>query len=861
MARADVSRVALSADVQTNWMPRTLGAMSLRPGMEYLGSALGDGAYLPFASTISDTAIVELANGKMRVWVGGADLLTRVAVSTAVTNGGFDTDLTGWTDADEAGASSYWEDGKLKLSGTGYFSAKRRQQVTVSLADQDKVHALRIDIPRGPLLLRIGSTAGDDDIFRQAVLRSGQHSIAFTPGGNFWIEFSSSLTYLVHVGSVEVEAAGIVELPTPWPDAATAKLVRAAKVGDILFCACEGYQQRRIERRDNGSWSIVLYEANDGPFLPENTDFISLTPSGTKGGITLSASKGVFDPEHVGAIFRMSSQGQFISESLGADPLFTDAIRVVGVGATRAFTYQISGTWTGTITLQRSIDEEGSWSDVVSRTSNISTTYDDKLDNVIAYYRLGFKSGAYGSGTADLDLTYTSGSITGEVRIVEVASSTSASANVLRRLGGTAATEVWAEGEWSHFRGWPSAVAMWEGRLWWAGNGKVYGSVSDALTLFDPDIEGDSGPINRRVGDGAASDDVNWLMPLQRLIAGTTEAEYSIRSNSFDEPVTPSNYNAKAPSTKGTTAVAPAISDGRGYFVDRTRRKVFEMQYDAQRYEFAAMDVSLLVPEIGDETFVKMALQQSPDMRLHCVRGDGTAAILIRDAAEDVLCWVDIETDGFIEDAVVLPGEMADRVFYRVRRTIEGVEHHFHERWALDDDCRGGTVNMQADCFVTGTGAVDGLGHLEGETVVVWGDGADLGSAVVSGGAVPFEADEWCAGLPYEARYRSAKLAGQTALGLSLTQRSRIDHVGLILADAHYQGLRYGPSFDVLDDLPMVEDGAVVDDGTIWESYDRDMVEFPGEWSPDNRICLVAAAPRPCTVLAAVLSIDRQDKA
>ncbi len=33
MARADVKRTALSAAIQTNFIPRSLGAMALRPGL------------------------------------------------------------------------------------------------------------------------------------------------------------------------------------------------------------------------------------------------------------------------------------------------------------------------------------------------------------------------------------------------------------------------------------------------------------------------------------------------------------------------------------------------------------------------------------------------------------------------------------------------------------------------------------------------------------------------------------------------------------------------------------------------------------------------------------------------------------
>ncbi len=79
------------------------------------------------------------------------------------------------------------------------------------------------------------------------------------------------------------------------------------------------------------------------------------------------------------------------------------------------------------------------------------------------------------------------------------------------------------------------------------------------------------------------------------------------------------------------------------------------------------------------------------------------------------------------------------------------------------------------------------------------------------------------------------------------------------MADTHAQGLQFGPDFNTLDDLPLVEDGDDVATGTVWAAYDQDMIEFPGDWDTDNRICMVANAPRPCTVLAAVINVDRHD--
>lgn len=866
LARSDVDRINLSAEEQTNWMPRTLGSMMLRPGLKKHGTNAtvgGNGSYIPFIFDNDNTAIVEMTRFGMRVWDAGDTRVTRSFVTAAITNGTFDTDLTGWTDNDVGSAASTWATGGyMQLLGTGTDAAKRAQQVTITGGEEDTDHALRIVIERGPLLLRIGTTSGADDLFPQAALRAGVHSINFNPGGaaSFFIEFSSTFSWPVLVDSVAIET-GVMTLPTPWITDVDNRTLRWDQSGDVIFVA-SNVQQRRIERRENGSWSLVLYQANDGPYLTENTTTITLTPSAITGEITLTASRALFKSGHVGCIYKIGSNGQFVSSSITAENTWSNPIRVTGVTAGRKFTIIRSGTWSGTITLQRSVGEPGAWADVTTYTTNGSIVYDDGLDNSVIYYRIGIDTGDYTSGTADVSLSFDAGSIDGVVRVTAFTSATSVTAVVVTDLGGTEASDVWAEGAWSDVSGWPTAVALYDGRLWWAGNGRAYGSVSDGYTLFDPAYEGDAGPINRTVGDGQVNK-VNFLLPMQRLVAGTDAKEQVLRSSQFDEPITPSNYNSKAVSTKGSSAVPPAVSGTAGYFVGKNGTSLYEMLYEeASSLGYKTTRPTLICPEIGASGIVKIGVQQEPDVRVHCILADGTAFIMVREEAENVLCLINIETDGDIEDVAVLPGDTEDRVFYRVKRTIGGSEVRYHEEMAREDQCVGGELNFNMDSFLSGSGVISGLDHLEGETVVVWADGVDQGSHVVTSGALPtltgsFTA--WCAGLGYSAMFKSAKLTGQTQLGFAHTQRRRINSIGLMLADTHAQGLQFGPSYDVMDDLPLVENGAAVSGDYVWNAYDEDMIEFPGEWDTDSRICLVATAPRPCTVLAAVLNVDRQD--
>lgn len=859
LAREDVSRVSLSAEVQTNWMPRALGSMMLRPGLQYVADETGVTGLVPFIFSNDDTAIINLEGSFLSIFGHDESPLLRANNNTTVTNGAFSGGLTGWTDADAAGALSSHSVLGLRLVGTGYNSAARQQQVTTDAGDVGEVIALRIRVLQSPVLLKIGTTAGDDDVFRQAVLRPGYHSIAFTAPASFWIDLSNSRSTPAYVGSCQVEAGGIMKLPTPWVTAEQIATVRHHQVADVIFVAADGIEPQRIERRPNDSWSIVAYRPEDGPFFIENTDNILMTPSAISGEITLTSSRPYFQSGHVGALFQITSRGQLVSAALSGSAQFSDPIRVTGVGSARQITVDITGTWTGTVSLQRSLGGPGAWVTVTTWTANTAGTgYNDNLDNSDAYYRIGFDTGDHSSGTATCSLTYETGSITGVVRISGFTSSTQVDAVVLDNLGGTDASDIWAEGEWSNANEWPQAVAVWEGRAWWSGHGKNHASVPDALLSFDENVEGDARAINRSVGDGAVSK-VNWMLPMTRLIVGADGGEYAVRSTSIDEPVTPTNYNAKAASTRGSAPQPAAFFDDMGYFVDKTQRRVIELAYDPQRFNFGATDTTLLVPEIGQPSLSKIAVQTAPDMRLHVVRSDGTVAILVRDSAENVMCWVDFETDGTVEDVVVLPGQEEDRVYYLVQRSFG----RFLERWSMESECRGGVINKNMDMCITGTGAISLISYpfLEGLTLSVWADGVDMGLQTVSGYAIALDSDpsQWAVGLPYTAQYKTSKLSSQTALGSPMTQLKRINSLGLILADTHAQGLRYGPSFDLMDDLPLVEDGADIDTDAVWESYDQDMIEFPGDWETDARICLEASSPRPCTVLAAVFNIDAQD--
>ncbi len=899
--------------------------MMLRPGMKHLGSTASDAKayYVPFIFATNDAALLEFTNTKLRIWKNDV-LLTRPSVSSAVTNGTFTSDITGWTDNDDAGGTSVFVTGGfMGLNGNGVAFAKRDQEVTVSGGDISTVHALDIVIERGPVLLRVGSTLGDDDYIAETVLLTGTHSLAFTPTGNFHIRFLSSLKRQTLVDSCDVCASGTLTLTSPYLTA-DLSTIRHDQSGDVVFIANFAYKQRRVERRDNDSWSLVEYDNVDGPFLNENVGPTTMLVGALSGNTTLTASNPYFKIGNIGSLFRVTSQGQAVTQDATAENTFTDAIRVTGVGSTRAFQHTLAGTWVATVTLQRSLTSAtGPWEDLTPTfTTNGTRSFNDGFDNLIVWYRIGVKTGDFTSSTPEInmDITYSVGSVDGVCRVTGFTSSTVVSVGVIEHFGDVTATDLWAEGRWSDRRGFATSVGFVEGRLGWSGGNGVQLSVSDAFNSFDEDIEGDSGPIVRTIGSGPV-DVVSWMIALQRLILGAEGAEHSVRSSSFDEPLTPSQFLIKDASTQGSALVAAVKIDDSVMFVQKSGERIFELKFESGKGDYSSKDITIHAPEIGQPSIIKLAVQRQPDTRMHGIRSDGKAVILLWDAAESILCWVTIETDGVIEDVVILPGDEEDQVYYVVKRVINSSTVRFLEKWSQEKFANGGTTiyndvsvtvitdldyrdgtivtirdsagvkveNLTvtggsitlsvastyanitpaayelADAFLRYSGSavttITGLTYLEAELVSVFADGKDRGTFTVASGQIvlPEAVEEAVIGMIYTARFKSTKLA-YAAAGVPLTQKKGVSLLGLVMRDVHVGGLTYGPNFDTLDNLPMVEAGADTDADHVRREYDSPMTEFQPGHGTDARGCLQAANPRPCTMLAAVIAVATHDK-
>jgi hypothetical protein len=895
--RIDLQRMRLAAEDQTNIVPNSVGRGQFRAGFEYLTGVQSnnEGRLFPFIAGNSDAYLLELTNGKMRVVDGATDeLITRPSVTCTVATGDFSADAS-WTKATTSGQTTTISGGQLRLTARARGGkAIAKQQVATSTPNV--IHALAIDVDRGPVTFRVGSTDGGDEYVTETVLRTGTHSIAFLPTGSFWVQFSvSGPSPLKLVNSCQIEAAGVMVLDTNWT-LADIEVIKTTQSLDVMFVASMGKKQQRIERRGDGSvlgqsWSVVDYDSNDGPFTAGPTADVKLTPSACEGNITLTASEGFFKSTHVGALFKIFHNGQRIDTYLVGNESYTPTFMVTGVTEVnfeeRKYSYTIAGTWVGTLRNYRSFDGEdvefhqfrrAQTVATIDITANASYTNDDNDDNAITWVKIGFGASTYTSGEAQVTITYEGGGGYGIGRITAVTNSTTAEMEVLRPFLGITASGDWQEGVWSDRQGWPNGVALHSGRLVWVGNDGVWASISDAYESYDEEFEGDAGPLLRAIALGGRNEG-RWLMSLATLMVGCDARVATIRASSLDEILTPTNFDLKHIDKVPCSSVTPVeLKNDRGLFVSDGDAHLYELNYLPEAARYVASKFSLLTDQLFATGITGLSTQSFPDQRVWVTCTDAPAVNILHEPLLEIVAAVPIETTSgdIVESVAVLPGVPHDRVYAIVKRTVNGSTVRYIEKQALESEAVPGDICKCVDSHVTfgaGSATISGLSHLIGRTVVVWMDGDAVndagttdtkeftvnGSGEITLPSVPTIGG--CVGVPYRGRFKSARLAYGSGGESPFLKNKTLSRVGLILGDVVRSGVKFGGEFDNADhpltSLPELDArGTTADDVIAGVMPDEAPFALDGENGFDARLCIEFNSPKPASILAIVMAID-----
>jgi hypothetical protein len=742
-----------------------------------------------------------------------------------------------------------------------------RSQITTTAPSDDVT--LLFSVGRRPLKMRAGTSAGGQEIFSEITILPGTHLITFTPAiSPYYVEFR--LPDIGYAGAGEGKAtlvgfqaldAGALNLPTPWLESQL-RYLRFEQSFDVAWISTKTVQTRVLEHRGNRSWSLRLYQPENGPFGNLNVSTTTLTSSSQTGQTTITSSAPLFRATHPGALLKISHQGQYVTASLNVLDEVSETIRVTGTGDNRKFNVTITGVFTATVLIERSVGNELNWVTYQTYTSTQNVILDDDLDNQIVYYRA--KVSAYTSGTATTELSHANGLTEGVARIVSVEADNSATCDVLTPIGKTSATTDWAFGSWSDAAGWPAAMALADGRLWPGRDDRFWGSESDDFEAFKvgPD---DADAISRRVTGGWGS--VVWMKGVGRLMIGMDAREAEIGSNALDEVTTPTNAKARPRSRRGSANADGFVIDEDVGFIDRSRRKLLRMQLDGSQYQMndlTRLHRFIAGDEGTDDGFLEGAVQYNPEPRIWLPCDDGRMAVLLFEPTENVVAWCRLVDPGaFYESVVCLPGDVEDSVYFVVRRTVGGstvryVEKLSPEAWEnMEDAWR---LRSAVEYSGVSTTTITGLSHLEGKVVYAWTGGYQQGPFTVASGQITLTTAATYAivGILYEGRYKGPRLVGGANLGTALTQDKKVTRLGLLPYRTPPGAIRWGRDFDHMETLK----------GADPASYDAAMVPitddinkpFEGASGKDPRVCISMPTAGPATILGMVPHFETTEK-
>lgn len=316
-ARFDLERFTSGIADALNFIITPQGGAIRRPGSQFVVASKSDDPtvrLLPFQFSTEQTYMLEFGPGYLRVLTQGGQLVT-TAVSSTITNGTFDTDLTGWTVASGSIAWSAAWGGTCAFTGEG---ATLEQDIILIDDDRNSTHTLLFYLRRrsttrgaGMRVEIVDTTSGDiidalgDD---RRPLRAGAHSFTFNPAGLQYLTIRF-ITLTGNPGDLLLDDVSFLqdapfELVTPFLEDDLPGL-KTTQSADALYIAVGDREPMELLRTGFDEFQLQVHDFLEGPFLDINTSNITLDIGTLTNEIVASAS--IFSQTDLGRFLRIQN--------------------------------------------------------------------------------------------------------------------------------------------------------------------------------------------------------------------------------------------------------------------------------------------------------------------------------------------------------------------------------------------------------------------------------------------------------------------------------------------------------------------------------------------------------------------------
>lgn len=156
-------------------------------------------------------------------------------------------------------------------------------------------------------------------------------------------EFSTEQTYLLVLTDLRLDiyagGAHVVTLTTPWEEEQISNVAWTQSADTLLLVHPDG-PPKKLTRNSGGTWALgdwaYITEGNviSQPYFKFADPDVTITPSGTTGSITLTASANVFEAGHAGTRLRVG--GKEVSIASYSSPTVVVATVIQTLGGTGA---------------------------------------------------------------------------------------------------------------------------------------------------------------------------------------------------------------------------------------------------------------------------------------------------------------------------------------------------------------------------------------------------------------------------------------------------------------------------------------------------------------------------------------------
>lgn len=232
----------------------------------------------------------------------------------------------------------------------------------------------------------------------------------------------------------------------------------------------------------------------------------------------------------------------------------------------------------------------------------------------------------------------------------------------------------------------PSTVTYYQQRLGFAASNndieKIWFSKTALFKNFTSSSPIQDDDAVTFTMSGRQVNKVKHMIDIGKLIVFTQGGEWSIEGGA-DGIIRPGEINPKQYSYNGSSDLQPIVIGSNALYVQARGSVVRDFSFDFAVDGYRGNDLTIFSAHLFDDyQIVDWTYQQVPHSILWAVRDDGVLIGLTYVREQEMIAWHRHDTDGTVENVCSVPEGSEDAVYVVVKRTIDGVEKRYVERFA-----------------------------------------------------------------------------------------------------------------------------------------------------------------------------------